>query len=58
MSNVVVAKCRHDDTKYCKNWDGHGNVGDFQEKDSTFKGKCPTPIKTCKFKVTPTPSGF
>ena len=67
--STVIAKCRHNPEKYCKNWNGKGNIYDYknipdaaarkqscQDLDGNFNGQCPSNIKTCEFKVTPTPS--
>ena len=64
---TVMARCKHDGKKYCKNWDGKGNICDHKDLipektescrdfDGEFNGQCPSNIKTCEFKVTPTPS--
>ena len=52
---TVIAKCSHDQTKYCNNWDGKGKEDNLQE-GGVFSGNCPSDRAKCKFKVTPKPS--
>jgi len=49
--NPVVCKCLCDPEKYCKNWDGKGDVHQV-EKDM----QCPKNTRECQFLVTPKPS--
>jgi len=57
--SFVVAKCKHNPKKYCKNWDGKGDTNLLVsiEDGGIFKGECPDSDKTkCPFLVTPRPS--
>lgn len=54
--SFVIGRCKHDPTKYCKNWDGTGNILKVTspEADAIAKGvKCPRKHKDCPFMVIP-----
>jgi len=56
--STVVAKCRHNPKKYCKNWDGKGEPRDLGLSDiaDIFAGECPANKSKCEFLVTTKPS--
>lgn len=57
MNGTVVAQCKHDHQKYCKNWDGKGNLDEFNSGGiASDSVKCPSNTKACEFLVTPKPS--
>ena len=56
--SIVVAKCRYNTKRYCKNWDGRGEpqILGLSDGGDIFAGQCPANKKTCQFLVTPKPS--
>lgn len=58
MDGVIVATCRHNAKRYCKNWDGKGEPKGLGLSDigDIFAGQCPANKKACQFLVTPKPS--
>lgn len=53
---TVIAICKHNTKKYCKNWDGKGDPQLLEDIDHLFLGQCPASKKDCSFLVTPKPS--
>jgi len=55
--SFVIGRCKHDESKYCKNWDGRGNLLKLTSLsvDAVVnnKIKCPRNHKDCLFKVSP-----
>ena len=53
--NFVIGRCKHEPTKYCKNWDGKGNMLKITSlsADATVNSKirCPRKRKSCPFKI-------
>ena len=55
--SVVIAKCKHNPKRYCKNWDGKGNYTALEDPiTKLFAGNCPSNKSKCEFLVTPKPS--
>lgn len=56
--SVVVAKCKQNPKKYCKNWDGKSDSQLLEDalNGGVFKGECPSNRTKCPFLVTPKPS--
>ena len=60
--NFVVGRCKHEPSKYCKNWDGRGNFAQLLEQNIGTSPvgrlvKCPKNHRDCSFKVVPKPVG-
>lgn len=59
--NFTIGRCKHDQAKYCKNWNGKGNLLKVTSLsvDAVVnnKIKCPPKHKDCPFKVEPKGSG-
>jgi len=51
MGNTVITQCRADPSKFCKNWDGKGDV--YKAEKAI---ECPENTKHCSYSVTPKPS--
>ena len=55
--SFIIGRCKHDKTKFCKNWDGRGNLLKLTSLsvDAVVSNRirCPKKHANCPFMVTP-----